>query len=464
MKIMAKLTLYNTLTRKKQAFTPLSPKRVGLYTCGPTVYNYAHIGNLRAYVFEDILKRVLMADGYKVKHVMNITDVGHLTDDADQGEDKMEKGARREGKTAWDVAAFFTGAFQRDVTALNVVEPTVWCKATDHIKEQIAMVKKLTRDGHTYETSDGIYFDTTSIKDYGKLAQLKKQSLKAGSRVDMGEKKNPHDFALWKFSPSGEKRQMEWEAFGHKGFPGWHIECSAMSIKYLGKQFDIHCGGIDHVSVHHTNEIAQSEAFTGKKPWVKFWLHGEFLLMGSDKMAKSGDNFVTLKTLQEKGISPLAYRYFLLQSHYRKQLSFSWEALQAAQNGLEHLYDTLAHIGGPASKPNSTYEKKFFAAVNDDLNCPEAVALLWEVLKSSTPDGTKLGTAFLFDEVLGLNLETEWKRRTSSTPETVEKLVAAREKARTNKNWAESDRLRDEIKSSGYTVEDTPAGQKVIKL
>ncbi|MBU2542036.1 cysteine--tRNA ligase, partial [Patescibacteria group bacterium] len=352
------LKLYNTLSRKKEEFTPLKKglfksKEVGLYTCGPTVYNYAHIGNLRSYVFEDILKRTLEYNKYKVKHVMNITDVGHLTSDADEGEDKMEKGAKREGKTAWEIAEFYTQAFKSNLHDLNIEEPNIWCKATDHIPEQIKLVQKLIEKGVTYETSDGIYFDTTKIDDYGKMANLKNQKLKAGERVDMGEKKNTTDFSLWKWSsrhselhperPTGSegslsspKRQMEWKAFGRMGFPGWHLECSAMATKYLGEQFDIHCGGIDHIPVHHTNEIAQSETATGKKPWVKYWLHNEFLNMANPstgaqgKMAKSAGNFITLDTLKTHNINPLAYRYFLLQTHYRKQLSFSWEALEAA--------------------------------------------------------------------------------------------------------------------------------------
>ncbi|MEK7623556.1 MAG: cysteine--tRNA ligase, partial [Patescibacteria group bacterium] len=335
------LTLYNTLTRRKETFEPLRDKAVGLYTCGPTVYNYAHIGNLRTYIFEDILKRALVANGYDVRHVMNITDVGHLTDDADFGEDKMEKGAKREDKSAWEIAEFYTQAFKKDVQELNILPPDIWCKATDNIAEQIAMVQTLIDKGVTYETADGIYFDTTKISDYGKLARLRAQTLQPGKRVEMGEKRNPHDFALWKFSPTGEKRQMEWEAFGRKGFPGWHIECSAMSIKYLGEQFDIHCGGIDHVPIHHTNEIAQSETATGKKPWVRYWLHGEFLNIAETKMAKSGENFITLQTIKDRGISPIAYRYFLLQTHYRKQLNFSWEALQAAETGLGNLRDQV---------------------------------------------------------------------------------------------------------------------------
>ncbi len=449
------LTLYNTLTRRKETFEPLRDKAVGLYTCGPTVYNYAHIGNLRTYIFEDILKRALVANGYDVRHVMNITDVGHLTDDADFGEDKMEKGAKREDKSAWEIAEFYTQAFKKDVQELNILPPDIWCKATDNIAEQIAMVQTLIDKGVTYETADGIYFDTTKISDYGKLARLRAQTLQPGKRVEMGEKRNPHDFALWKFSPTGEKRQMEWEAFGRKGFPGWHIECSAMSIKYLGEQFDIHCGGIDHVPIHHTNEIAQSETATGKKPWVRYWLHGEFLNIAETKMAKSGENFITLQTIKDRGISPIAYRYFLLQTHYRKQLNFSWEALQAAETGLGNLRDQVRQAPDTAKESEST-KQAFFSALNDDLNAPEGLAILWQALKEKK---VSRKTALECDTVLGLHLDK--KPKDIIIPASVQTLLDLRARARAAKNWTESDRLRDEIVAAGFTIEDTDEGQKV---
>jgi cysteinyl-tRNA synthetase len=453
------LNLYNTLTKKKEIFEPLKERHVGLYTCGPTVYNYAHIGNLRTYVFEDILKRVLKHNHYDINHVMNITDVGHLTDDADAGEDKMEAGAKREGKTAWDIAEFYSTAFKQDMEDLNLLEPNTWCKATDHIKEQIDLVQKLIDKSFTYETSDGIYFDTTKINDYGEIANLQNQELKEGARVEMGEKKNPHDFALWKFSKEGETRQMEWEAFGKMGFPGWHLECSAMSMKYLGEQFDIHCGGIDHVPIHHTNEIAQSEAITDKKPWVKYWLHGEFLVLGKDeKMAKSSENFITIQTLKDKGISPLAYRYFLLQTHYRKQLSFSWEALEAAQTGLNNLKKLVKNI------PENTaidplIREQFDNAVNDDLNTPEALAIIWTGLKNKT---INLEMIIDFDKVLGLDLHNP-EEKEIEIPDEVQTLLDERAKAREEKNFAKSDELRDEISKLGYEVEDTDEGQRITK-
>lgn len=458
------LKLYNTLARQKQDFKPLHDNTVGLYTCGPTVYNYAHIGNLRTYVFEDILVRVLKYNGYKVNHVINITDVGHLTDDADQGEDKMESGAKREGKTAHEIAEFYTNAFKEDMADLNILEPNTWCKATDHIQEQIDLVQNLTDKGYTYETSDGIYFDTTKLDDYGKLANLDKQDLKAGARVDIGEKKNPHDFALWKFSLDG-RRQMEWPApFGasqgqtRTGFPGWHIECSAMSMKYLGEQFDIHCGGIDHVQVHHTNEIAQTEAVTGKKPWVNFWLHGEFLVVDNGKMAKSENNFLTLKTLKTKNLDPLAYRYFLLQAHYRKQLAFSWEALESADAGLKNLKKHIKNIESN-TQTDEHVEAEFLDAVNDDLNIPEALAVLWTALKNKS---ISLKTAIEFDKILGLNLH-DIEKKEVDIPVEVQELLDKRTKAREEKDWVESDRLRDEIKKHGFGVEDMDEGQKVTK-
>ncbi len=453
------LHLYNTLTRRVEEFSPLHPPQVGLYTCGPTVYNFAHIGNLRTYVFEDILKRTLLASGYQVNHVMNITDVGHLTSDADEGEDKLEKGSRREGKSAWDIAEFYTRAFEQDLAALNIVPPTTWCKATDHISEQIALVQTLIDKGFTYTTTDGIYFDTTKLADYGKLALLQRQQLSAGARVDMGEKKDAHDFALWKFTPAKEQRQMEWEAFGHKGFPGWHIECSAMATKYLGQPFDIHCGGIDHVPVHHTNEIAQSEA-AYSVPLANYWLHGEFLVVPSgDKMAKSGDNFLTIASINQKNISPLAYRYLLLQTHYRKQLAFSWEALEAASTGYERLKHVVAEIENSTGAVDQTAHAKFLQLISNDLDTPAALALAWEVARGDLPSAVKRATLLEFDRVLGLNLEKKSTTAPIVIPENVQTLLTARAEARQAKNFAASDRLRDEIRALGYIVEDTPTGQ-----
>ncbi|HCJ52239.1 MAG: cysteine--tRNA ligase [Candidatus Kerfeldbacteria bacterium RIFCSPLOWO2_01_FULL_48_11] len=448
------LQLYNTLTRMKEPFTPLKPGEVSLYTCGPTVYNYAHIGNLRTYIFEDLLKRVLSSNEYRIKHVMNITDVGHLTSDADEGEDKMEKGAAREHKTVWEVAEFYTKEFKNNLADLNISEPDVWCKATDHIKEQVAWVQKLEEKGFTYITSDGVYFDTNKLPNYGKLTGQKLSELKEGARVEKNsEKRNPTDFALWKFSPKGSKRQMEWESPWGKGFPGWHLECSVMARKYLGETIDIHCGGIDHIPVHHTNEIAQVEAVTGK-PFVRIWMHGAFLEMDKTKMAKSGENFITLQTLKDKKIQPLSYRYFCLGTHYRKRLNFSWEALEAAQNGYENLCALTAGLGEPKIGC-AEFEKKFTDAVNDDLNMPKALGVVWDMLKSSNPPHAKKASLLKFDEVLGLNLKDA---KPIEVPDDVRKLMEQREELRKQKKWDESDQLRDEIADKGFRVEDTPAG------
>lgn len=456
------LKIYSTLTRKTEGFKPLKNGKVGIYACGPTVYNFAHIGNLRTYVFEDVLKRVLSYNDYKVKHIMNITDVGHLTDDADQGEDKMEKGAAREGKTAWQIAKFYTNAFKKDLKDLNIIAPTKFTKATENIKEQIDLIKTLEKKGFAYKTTDGVYFDTSKLPDYGKLAQLNKQELKAGARVEMGEKKNITDFALWKFSPKGQKRQMEWKSPWGIGFPGWHIECSAMSAKYLGQPFDIHCGGIDHVPVHHTNEIAQSEA-ANDKPLANYWLHGEFLILEEEKMAKSGGNFITLQTLKDKNLSPLAYRYLLLQTHYRKQLNFSWGAVEAAQNGLSHLTNIIKTWGRPKGNCE-LYEKKFLEAINNDLDTPAALAIMWDLIKDPIyPPETKKTTILKFDKILGLGLD-KIKKDNTKLSSSIQELVTKRNKARTDKNWAESDELRKEIESLGYTVEDTAEGTKVHKI
>lgn len=452
------LYLFNTLGRQKQEFTPIKKGKVGLYTCGPTVYDYAHIGNLRSFIFEDILKRVLQYNGFKVKHVMNITDVGHLVSDSDEGEDKMEKGSRRTGKTAWEIAKFYTLSFKKDLADLNVISPAVLCKATDHIKEQIALIKKLEKKGFTYQTVDGIYFDTSKLKDYGKLADLQHQELKAGIRVDLGGKKHSSDFALWKFSPKHEKRQMEWKSPWGVGFPGWHIECSAMSVKYLGQPFDIHCGGIDHVPVHHTNEIAQSEAANGV-PMANFWLHNEFLNLKDAKMSKSGENFITLPSLIEKGYSPLAYRYFLLQAHYRKQVVFSFEALSAAQSGLDHLYAAAKNLEKKI-KADPEIENKFLEFINNDLDTSGALAFVWEKIKEKKIDQK---TLLKFDEVFGLKIKEKLKVKTIKISDDAEKIKRERDEARKNKDWGKSDELRKKLEALGYKVEDTKDGTRVSK-
>ncbi|MFT4308143.1 MAG: cysteine--tRNA ligase [Candidatus Woesearchaeota archaeon] len=475
------MLLYNTLTRRKEAFTPIG-EVVGLYTCGPTVYNHVHIGNLRAYLFEDLLKRVLIRCGYRVKHVMNITDVGHLTSDEDHGEDKMERGARREGKSVWEIAHAYTDAFMRDIAALNILEPDVWCRATDHISEQIEQIRTLTERGHTYETSDGVYFDTSTIDDYGKLAGLEHVQLRAGARVTMGEKRTPTDFALWKYSPKDETRQMEWiydgprsgmlitedvratltpEEERTRGFPGWHIECSAMSMKYLGERFDIHCGGIDHINVHHTNEIAQAESATGTKPWVNVWMHSAFLTIKDEKMAKSGENFITLEVLEDRGYHPLDYRYFTSTAHYRQDLNLTYEALDAARAGRHSLMTKLLdleHKDPSGSDDTTAYEERFEAAIRDDLNAPQALAVLWEVVRDETLSGAaRLAFAQQSEDLLALGIMPH----DETIPESILALVDERESARAGKDYARADELRDAIAREGYVVEDGPDGVRV---
>ncbi len=459
------LQIYNTLTRKKEIFKPLKKNIVGLYTCGPTVYNYAHIGNLRTYIFEDILKRVLIYNKFKVKHVMNITDVGHLTSDSDTGEDKMEKGAKREGKTVWEIADFYTKAFMSDIKKLNITKAEIICKATDYIKEQIELIKKLGKKGFTYIIEDGVYFDTSKLKDYGKLAKLDIEGLKAGARIEVvSGKKNITDFALWKFSPEEKKRQMEWNSKWGKGFPGWHIECSAMSMKFLGETFDIHCGGIDHIPVHHTNEIAQSEAATGKK-FVNFWMHGEFLNLEKEKMAKSGENFITLSTLEERNFDPLVYRFFCLSAHYRSSLNFSFESLESAKKGFENLKNKILEIKKEKNKDNKKikekYKSEFLKLINNDLDMPKAVALLWDLTKEKEISGkSKLNLILDFDKVFGLNLK---KIKEEKVPKEILDLVKKREKARKEKDFAESDKLRKLINEKGYALEDTEKGPLIKK-
>ncbi|MBT8368846.1 MAG: cysteine--tRNA ligase [Deltaproteobacteria bacterium] len=461
------LYLYNSLTRKKQQFEPIKNGAVGLYTCGPTVYNYAHIGNLRTYIFEDILKRVLIYNGYAVKHVMNITDVGHLTGDRDMGEDKMEAGAAREGKSAWDIAEYYTRSFKRDLEQLNVLAPDVWVKATDTIPEQIALIKTLEEKGYTYPTSDGIYFDTSKFKDYTKLSHQDLEALREGARVERNpEKRNPTDFALWKFSPQGSKRQMEWDSPWGVGFPGWHLECSAMSMKFLGEQLDIHCGGTDHIDVHHTNEIAQSEAATGK-PFFNFWMHGAFLIIqGGKKMAKSEGNFLTLENAFLKNdINPLVYRFASFLTHYRKPMEYSDESIEAARNGLLHLQNQVRQITTAGVEAQSSvsaeFQKKFNETINDDLNMPRAMAVIQEMLKSKLSDAQKYNTVMDFDQVLGLQLDQ--LAHDQAPPEAVQKLMDARLQARQEKDFATSDQLRAEIEALGYQVQDTPDGMNVVK-
>lgn len=470
-KNMTKLFLYNTLTREKEKFIPIKKGAVGLYTCGPTVYNYAHLGNLRAFLFDDFLKRVLEYNGYQVKHVMNITDVGHLTGDMDMGEDKLELGAKREGKSAWDIAKFYEAAFKSDLESLNIEAADIYARVTDNIPEQIALIKILEDKGYTYATSDGLYFDTSLVKDYNKLSHLPLEELKEGARVEINaEKKSPTDFALWKFSPTDAKRQMEWESPWGVGFPGWHIECSAISLKYLSKELDVHCGGIDHINIHHTNEIAQSEAATGKK-FFNYWMHNAFLnIIGGKKMAKSDGGFLTLESaLIKNNLNPLAYRFSALQVHYRKPMEYSEEGIKQAADGLASLYSQVINLGDKKGAISTEFKDKFIVSINDDLNTPQALAVVSSVLKSELSAEDKLATILDFDKVLGLELDLV---KNSVVPELkfedlpldVQNLINARQLARNNKNWEESDRLREEIKKEEYLIEDVKNGFKVSRL
>jgi cysteinyl-tRNA synthetase len=452
------IKLYNTLSRKKEIFKPLKDKKVGIYTCGPTVYWYQHIGNLRSYIFADILKRVLLFNGFKVKHVMNITDVGQLTSDADEGEDKIEIAAAKEEKTAKDIANYYWKIFRDDFKKLNIIEPDIWSKATEHIKEQIELIKKLEKNGYTYKTGDGIYFDTSKLKDYGKLAKLKKEGLEAGKRIEMKEKRNKTDFALWKFSLEPGKRQQEWQSPWGLGFPGWHIECSAMSMKYLGETFDIHTGGIDHIPIHHTNEIAQSEAATGRK-FVNFWLHGNFLNFKGEKISKSKGGLYTISELEKKGFPPLAYKYLCLTTHYRKSLEFSLATLENSQNAYERLKNILGILKNDG-KINEKYLAEFEKAVNDDLNMPRALAVLWRLLRDAKAPG-KIATIHKMDEIFGLDLD---KIKKTEIPGEIKKLVDRREQLRKEKKWQEADKIRKELEKKGWMVEDTNAGTNVLKL
>lgn len=454
------LHLYDTWTRSVREFIPLKPGEVGLYTCGPTVYDYQHIGNYRTFLFEDGLKRVLQLNGLRVNHVMNITDVGHLVSDADDGEDKMEKGSRRTGKSAWDIAALYTASFVEDLGRLGINHPTTLCKATDNIPEQIAFIQEIEKKGYTYRTSDGIYFDTAKQPSYGYLGRLDIAGLQAGARVDLGEKKSPTDYALWKFSAPEEKRQMEWDSPWGRGFPGWHIECSAMAHKYLGEYFDIHCGGEDHITVHHPNEISQTEAAYGTR-LANFWMHGYFILLNSAKMSKSSGEFLRVQLLLDKGYDPIAYRYLCLTAHYRSQLTFSWDALDAAQTALERLRNAAFGLG-EATVVDDTLVARFMEKLNDDLNFPQALAMTYELLKSDLAAGVKKATLLKFDEAFGLGLAS-WVPKIEAVPDAVRTVAEARWAARNSKDWAEADRLRGELAALGWAMKDGKDGYTLTK-
>ncbi len=462
--------LYNTLTRKIETLTPLTPDRVKLYCCGPTVYDFQHIGNMRTYIFEDLLVRALRYAGYEVTHVMNITDVGHLVSDADDGEDKMALAARREKKSSLEIAAYYTKIFFEDLNKLNVVSPNIVCKATDHIQEMIELIKRLEANGLTYTSGGNVYFNVSNLSDYGKLARLDLEKLKAGVRIDVDtNKKNPLDFVLWFTKSKFENQELQWDSPWGRGYPGWHIECSAMSMKYLGDEFDIHCGGIDHIPVHHTNEIAQSEGATGK-PWVALWMHGEFLLLNKEKMSKSKGGFITLQTVIDQGIDPLAYRLMCLTGHYRGQLSFSDETLQNAASTLKKLKSSIISLkangtnGNKATLPsNSSYLSEFNQAIFDDLNAPKAFASVWAAISDTKlSNSEKLGLLYKMDDVLGFGFSA-WQEEVVAISSEIQTLIDQRDAARQSKNWAESDRLRDEIQKNGFNVLDSASGTKVSK-
>jgi len=452
------LKLYNTFTRKKEEFVPIKKDEVGLYTCGLTVYNYAHIGNL---------KRVLIYDGYKVIHVMNITDIGHLTSDADTGEDKMVKEAKKEGKDVWEIADHYTKAFEKDLKQLNIISPDHHVKATAHIQQMIDLIKRLEDKGFTYVADGNVYFNISKFPDYGKLARLDIKSLKPGARIDVDSaKKNPFDFVLWFTKSKFDAQEMKWDSPWGRGYPGWHVECSAISMHYLGDSFDIHCGGIDHIPVHHTNEIAQSEGATGKK-WVNYWLHAEFLIMNEEKMSKSKGDFLTLSKLEEMGYPPMVYRYFCLGAHYKQPLTFSDEAIETAKSAYNRLINIIIDIkkSRDESKPNSKYVEKvikeFKEKINNDLNMPEALAVMWQMLRSNKiGNNEKYELVLDFDRIFGLQLDNaeqilEEEAKQKVDVKLVEQLIKERDEARKSKNWAKSDEIRHRLSGMGVEIRDS---------
>ena len=525
MEMGKELVVYNTLSREKEKLVPIEDNLVKIYSCGPTVYNYAHIGNLRTYVFMDILRRVLKYAGFELKHVMNITDVGHLVSDEDEGEDKMLKGAREQQKTPWEIAEYYTGAFLRDIAELNIEEPEIIPKATDHVGIMINFVKGLVDKGYGYETSDGIYFDIGKFGGYGKLSRLDLEEQIAGARVDVNpEKHHPADFALWKKAP--KEHIMQWESPWGMGYPGWHIECSAMSMEYLGETFDIHSGGVDHIPVHHENEIAQSEALLGK-PAVNYWMHGEFMMVDNGKMSKSLGNTYLLEDIKKKGMLPLTFRYFCLNAHYRNKLNFTWEAMKAASVSYRRFIDgALAHrsagliansvadgvanglvdnvggsvadgvvdgVAGSATTPAvqtsaaaaasevsaavTGFKGEFDSAILDDLNIPKALGIAWNVIRQPRKAPEFYDLLLEMDTVLGLGIReaaekadklsaegAEAAAKTDELPVRVAELMAKRAEARAAKDYAKSDSIRDELKELGYEVKDTKEGTVFTKI
>jgi cysteinyl-tRNA synthetase len=461
------LVLFDTRTRQKRAFEPLEPGHARVYTCGPTVYSAQHIGNLRSYVFADLLRRALLLEGLRVTQVINLTDVGHLTDDADAGEDKMELAARRTGRRAEDLAAEYTAQWLRDRRRLNCLDPEVLCKATDHIPQQIEMIQELERRGYTYRIADGVYFDVSKFPRYAELAQLDLTGQVATGRVgDVEGKRHAADFALWKFPAPGVRRQQEWDSPWGRGFPGWHIECSAMSVHYLGRRFDIHTGGIDHLTVHHSNEVAQSEAALEVHPWVQFWMHGDFLIIEGEKMSKSQGNVALLDDLVDRGFLPLSFRFFLLQAHYRKQQVFTPDAIAAADRGYRRLLQQAQPLRDAAGEPDRQRiagpRERFREAVRDDLNAPRALALAGEVARDEALAPAERRVLLEeFDRFLGLSLLTaEVSREAAETDPRIDALLAERQAARARRDFAAADRIRDQLAAEGVAIEDTPEGPK----
>ena len=462
------LRIYNTLTRQKEDFTPIHEGKAYMYSCGPTVYNYAHIGNLRTYIFMDLFRRTLRYDGYKLKGVMNITDVGHLLSDGDTGEDKMQKASREQKKSPWEIAAYYTDVFFTDLKKLNIGKPEIIAKATDHIQEMIDYVQKLVEKGYGYEIDDGIYFDIGKFPGYGKLSRLNLEEQQAGARVEVNsQKRHPADFALWK--KAEPEHIMQWPSPWGMGYPGWHIECSAMSLKYLGMPFYIHTGGVDHIPVHHENEIAQNEALTGKKS-VNYWVHGEFMLVNNGKMSKSLGNTYRISDLEERGYKALDFRYFCLNTHYRKKLNFTFEGLDAAKAAYARLLaQVYKHKTAKASGDTALAEKyleQFRQAIDDDLNVPLALGILWTMMKE-TPAKELYTAALEFDKVLGLDLDKaeapKEEEQKTDAPQEVIALCEERKAAKAAKDWAKADKLRADIAAMGYTVVDTKEGYKVTK-
>jgi len=465
--------LYNTLSRKIEEFEPITPPEVKMYTCGMTVYDHTQIGNMRTYVNTDVLRRALEYNSYKVNQVENVTDVGHLFGDRDMGNDKLEVTAQESGESAWDIAKMYEEEFFEVMDALNVKKPTIVCRATEHIKEMIDLVKKIEANGFTYKTSDGIYFDTSKIKDYTKLSGMPIEKLREGARIEVNqEKRNPTDFALWKFTPKGVKRQMEWESpWAKKSYPGWHIECSAMGTKYLGDKIDIHTGGEDHISIHHTNERAQNIAATGHSV-VNLWFHNVFLVIDGRKMSKSLKNFFWRKDIEERGFELLALRYLFLTGHYRSKMNFTWEALKGAAVSLNKLRELVASWREEKGRKTLTeederkiaqYKEEFLAAINQDLNIPQALAVVWQLAKSSVSSQEKLDLILDFDQVLGLRLSAQTKVKLT-VPEEINKLVEEREELRKQGKWQEADEIRKEIEKAGFKIEDTEKGSKIKRF